>query len=194
METQGHAGLHEEGQPLASQKEPNVHKEFIPSTMNGMETQLINAMKVKERNILKGSKTKLQQTSLTQILQMEETSEESTVKHIRRKICKKGVPRNKIVPYVDKQSAALTSKEDFDIDKKRKRKESPEKHFQQIPKIETDEHKQRDKYSTSTSYLDELEKHQYSVCTAVFEIYNTSIFLQTVIIRYVAHLINRIPL
>ncbi|XP_069588390.1 uncharacterized protein [Ranitomeya imitator] len=49
-------------------------------------------------------------------------------------------------------------------DIQRKGKESPEKHFQQIPKIETDEHKQRDKYSSSTSYLDELEKHQYSVC------------------------------
>ncbi|XP_075682768.1 uncharacterized protein LOC142651667 isoform X2 [Rhinoderma darwinii] len=158
------------GQPLASQKDPNVHKEFVPSTMSGMETQL-NAMKGKEKNIRKESK--LQQTSLTQILQVEETSEESTstVKHIRRKICKKGVPRNKIIPYMDKQSSALTSKEDFDLDEKKKEKDLPEKHFQWMPKIETSEDKKIDKCSTSTSYLDELEKHRFSVCQPTKEMH-----------------------
>ncbi|KAG8571724.1 hypothetical protein GDO81_011763 [Engystomops pustulosus] len=158
------------GQPLASQKEPNVHKEFIPSSMSGMGAQL-NAMKGKERNILKESKTKLQQTSLTQILQVEETSEESTVKHIRSKICKKGVPRNKIVPLMDKQTSALTSKEDFDIDKKKKEKDSTEKQFQWVPKIETSEDKLTDEYSTTTSYLDELEKYRFSVCQPTKELH-----------------------
>ncbi|XP_069815768.1 uncharacterized protein [Dendropsophus ebraccatus] len=75
-----------------------------------------------------------------------------------------GVPRNKIVPYMDKHSSALTSKEDFDLNKKKDEKDFPEKRFQWTPNMETSEEKHTEKCSTSTSYLDELEKHLFSVC------------------------------
>ncbi|XP_040289911.1 uncharacterized protein LOC121002532 [Bufo bufo] len=47
---------------------------------------------------------------------------------------------------------------------KKKEKDSPGKQFQWKPKTETSEDKESDKCSTNTSYLDELEKHRFSVC------------------------------
>ncbi|KAM5158239.1 uncharacterized protein ACMZJ9_009506 [Mantella aurantiaca] len=148
-----------QGQPLAPQREPNVHKELLPSTAKNMDIHL-NSVQGKERNILNEPQAKLQQTRLMQVVQVEETSEETTVRHIRRKMQKKkGIPRNKIVPYVDKQPN-VTSKEDIDLNKKKAEKDPP-----WTQKVETVSDKQIEKCSTATSYLDELEKHQYSVCT-----------------------------
>ncbi|XP_068092986.1 uncharacterized protein [Hyperolius riggenbachi] len=153
-----------QGQPLASQREPNVHKELTPSTVKDMEPHY-NVKKGKERNTLNEAHTKLHQTSLTQVVQVEEISEENTLRHIRRKMCKKGgIPRNKVVPFMDKQSSAVTTKEDFDIAKKKWEKPHPELHFQWTPKVDLISNKHVDKCSTASSYLDELEKHHYSVC------------------------------
>lgn len=57
------------GQPLASQREPNVHKELLASTAKDMEMHL-NAVQGKERNILNGAQAKLQQTNLMQVVQV----------------------------------------------------------------------------------------------------------------------------
>ncbi|XP_068092985.1 uncharacterized protein [Hyperolius riggenbachi] len=157
-----------QGQPLASQREPNVHKELTPSTVKDMEPHY-NVKKGKERNTLNEAHTKLHQTSLTQVVQVEEISEENTLRHIRRKMCKKGgIPRNKVVPFMDKQSSAVTTKEDFDIAKKKWEKPHPELHFQWTPKVDLISNKHVDKCSTASSYLDELEKHHYSVCFAFY--------------------------
>ncbi|XP_072269459.1 uncharacterized protein [Pyxicephalus adspersus] len=162
-----HSSIHftySQGQPLASKREPNVHKELLPSTAKDIETHL-NAVKGKERNILNEAQAKLQQTSLTQEVQVEETSETNTIRRIRRKMLKKGITRNKIVPYTDKQLNVVTSKEDFDFNKKKEEKDPPKHRFQWTQKVETVSEKQIEKCSTATSYLDELEKHRYSVCT-----------------------------
>lgn len=42
-------------------------------------------------------------------------------------------------------------------------KDPPKQHFQWTQKVEMVSEKQIEKCSTATSYLDELEKHQYSV-------------------------------
>ncbi|KAM9308294.1 uncharacterized protein PAF06_012481 [Gastrophryne carolinensis] len=106
-----------QGQPLASQKEPNVSKELIQGTEKDKKTHL-NEREGKERKTTNKAQAKLQQTSLTQVVQVEEISEESTIRHLKRKMFTKGIARNKIAPYTDKQSDVITSKGNFDFDKK----------------------------------------------------------------------------
>uniref|UniRef100_A0A8C5Q946 Uncharacterized protein n=1 Tax=Leptobrachium leishanense TaxID=445787 RepID=A0A8C5Q946_9ANUR len=103
-----------QGQPLASHRELNIQEELIPSTEENMETQL-NIMK-EEMEISKERQTNIHQKSLMHYYQVKETSKQGIVKNITRKMCRKGIPPNKIVPYEDKQSISM--KEEFDINRK----------------------------------------------------------------------------
>ncbi|KAM8966957.1 uncharacterized protein RCH25_025618 [Pelodytes ibericus] len=147
-------------QPLAPPRDLNIHKELIPSKGENMETQL-NRM-TGEMDISKETKTKIHQKSLMEYVEVKGTANEGTKRNFRQKICKKGIRSNKIVPYADKQT--LPMKDDFNINQKKSENDPPDR-FQWTQKKETTIQKQMEQCSTSTSYLDELEKHRFSVCS-----------------------------
>ncbi|XP_053323816.1 uncharacterized protein LOC128497678 [Spea bombifrons] len=153
--------FYEQGQPLASYRHLNIQKELIPSTVENMESQL-NIMKG-EMDISKETQTKMNQKSLMQYVQVEEIAEQRTVRNLKQKMHKKGIPRNKVVPYVDKQ--ALLLKEDFDTHQKKGKNATFEKRCHSTQKSETDIVKPMEQCSASTSYLEELEKHRFAVCS-----------------------------
>ncbi|XP_075444661.1 uncharacterized protein LOC142488174 [Ascaphus truei] len=77
-----------QGQPLASQRDPNAHKEIIPNTEKDMKIQL-DAQKGEEENILTETQTKIGQQSLPNVPKVDETTLQSTLRNMKRKMCKK---------------------------------------------------------------------------------------------------------
>ncbi|KAE8597890.1 hypothetical protein XENTR_v10016639 [Xenopus tropicalis] len=151
-----------QGQPLASQTDPNVAKEFIPSTEENMETKH-NALK--GEHILKKSYRKTHQKCTG-----EDRTQQRTMRNVNHKMCKQikkikaGLPSNKIVPYAEQQSNTLPLEEDFDIKQKKRKHVSSGQDFQWAQKSETVSHKQAQSDSMCTSYQDKLEMHHFSVC------------------------------
>ncbi|KAM4705019.1 uncharacterized protein WCC33_009853 [Rhinophrynus dorsalis] len=142
-------------QPPASQTDHSFQKEIIHSSKKDTETQS-HTMKGEAEEILKKTQAKMHQKC------------SNNVSQACSDICfcvSAGIRRNKIVPYVGIQSNALPLKEDFDRNQTKLENDRSEQHFQWAQKSETNFHKQAETCSTSTSFLDELEKHRFSVCS-----------------------------